>query len=310
MSLGFIPVEHYKTKFYQRERESKRFKEMTEEQLVAISKKVYRRLEITEEAPSYQLTRVNKLDRYQSTLIYLSNPHIHFEFKTFDERLAFLIMTVDPNLVAFKEYLKINLMSIAEISKVENLKERNRLYEERNQILLDYETRVRDQIGFFDAKLVKYEELFFKRFYNEKELITEISQDNENIIMQFAGIIKDFNSITDERFKELVSIAETWLSMVPTKYRSKIATYSITNQKKLLGLNTLAEQFAFFILATDRNLDMLRIYEEESMMPTVEERITEEFGYYNKALLALEKLFHERFCPDKKLSIWTETKKH
>ena len=96
--------------------------------------------------------------------------------------------------------------------------------------------------------------------------------------------------------------------MVPQKHRSKIATYSITNQKQLLGLKTLAEQFAFFILITDRDLDMLRIYEEESMMPTVEERIIEEFGYYNKDLLTLEKLFHTRFCPDKKLSIWSETK--
>ena len=53
---------------------------------------------------------------------------------------------------------------------------------------------------------------------------------------------------------------------------------------------------------------MLRIYEEESMIPNVEDRIIEAFGYYNKELLTLERKFHERFCPDKKLSIWSETK--
>ena len=53
---------------------------------------------------------------------------------------------------------------------------------------------------------------------------------------------------------------------------------------------------------------MLRIYEKESMMKNIEERIIEQFGYFNKDLLILEKIFHERFCPNKKLSIWSKTK--
>ena len=66
---------------------------------------------------------------------------------------------------------------------------------------------------------------------------------------------------------------------------------------------------ALFILMVDSNLDMLRIYEEESMMPNIRQRITEEFGYFNMDLLALERKFHKRFCPDKKLSVWSKTKK-
>ena len=54
---------------------------------------------------------------------------------------------------------------------------------------------------------------------------------------------------------------------------------------------------------------MLRIYEEESMMPKVEERTIEQFGFFNQGLLPLERKFHKRFCPEKKLSIWTKTKK-
>lgn len=309
MAIGFIPIEHYRTKFYQKENQSKRFTELTEDQLAKVAQKVYRRQEITEDGlPSYQLGKISKLDRYVKTLLYLTNPNIHMDIKTFDERLAFLIMTVDPYLITFKEFLKINLQSIQEISKVESLKERNRLFDERNQVLNAYENTVREQIGFFDAKLLKYEELFFKQFYNERELITEVGQHNEDSFLLLSSLLVSFDRITDERYQELVSIAETWLSLVPEQYKTKIATYSATNQKKLIGLKSLAEQLAFYILVVDPNLDMLRIYDEESMMPNVEERIIEAFGYYNKELLTLERKFHERFCPDKKLSIWSETK--
>ena len=309
MASGFIPIEHYRTKFYQKENQSKKFTELIEEHLVQIANKIYRKQEITEEVPtSYPKGNFSKLERYIKVLQYLTNPSIHMEMKTFDERLAFLIMSVDPYLITFKEFLKINLQSIQEISKVENLNERNRLYDERNQTLTNYETAVRNKIGFFDARLLKYEELFFKKFYNERELITSVGQHNEDSFLFLSCLLTSFDKISDERFKELQEKAKTWLSMVPDKYKTKIATYSATNQKQLIGLNTFAEQLAFYILVVDPNLDMLRIYEEESMIPSVEERIMEEFGYYNANLIKIEKKFHERFCPDKKLSIWTETK--
>ena len=309
MALGFIPVEHYRTKFYQKERESKKFQTMDEEQLATVAKKLYRKEEISSnDVNPFQSTRITKLDKYIKVLQYLSNPSIHMEIKTFDERLAYLIMAVDPYLVTFKEFLKINLMTIEEITRIENLKERNRLFDERNQIICEYESTVRDQIGFFDAKLLKYEELFFKRFYNNKELITQVGQHNEDKFLLLSCLIQSFDSISNERYQELVEKAEVWLSMVPEKYRSKIATYSITNQKDLIGLDTLAEQYAFYILIVDGNLDMLRIYEEESMIPKTEERIQEEFGFYNPSMITLEKLFHSRFCPEKKISIWSDTK--
>ena len=73
----------------------------------------------------------------------------------------------------------------------------------------------------------------------------------------------------------------------------------------IFGRFHLMHQLIFLILASDPNLDALKIYEEESRMPNVEKRIKEEFGYYNPELLTLEKKFHKRFCPDKELSFWT-----
>jgi len=309
MTPYFIPIDYYRTKFYQKENNSKRFLELSEEQLSTLSKKVYKKQEKMINNLSQKSERISKLERYQKTLQYLTNPNIHIDLTTFDERLAFLIMMNDPNLVTFKEFLKIDLISIEEIIKLEDEEERNHLKKIRNQSISVYESTVREKIGFFDLKLLKYEEMFFKKFFNEKELITEIGSNNQDNLIIKAKSLKDFNSISDERYKELISIAQTWLSLAPEKYNSKVAAYSVTNQKKLLGLTNSAEQLTLFILLIDSNLDMLKIYEEESMMKNIKERIIEQFGYFNIELLVLERKFHDRFCPDKKISIWTKTKK-
>lgn len=309
MASFFKPLEQYRTKFYQKEKGFKKFLELSEEHLSELSKKVDKRKKLMEDTTSYNTGRILQLERYYRTMQYLTSPNIHLELKTFDERLAFLIMMCDPNLVTYREFLKVDLIRLEEIFKIEDKKERNRLLELRNQIIAGYETTVREQIGFYDARLLKYEERFFSKFFSDKELITDVKNNYQDNLMARAKALTDFNSITDERYKELVGVAHGWLSMAPDKYNSSVAAYSVTNQKKLLGLKSLAEQLTLFILIVDPELDMLRIYEEESMIPNVERRVIEEFGYYNPELLTLEKKFHSRFCPDKKVSIWTKTKK-
>ena len=306
MAPMFIPIEHVKTKFYQKEKQSKSFSELSEEQLSLLAKKVYKKQEMIAGSLIHNTNRAAKLEVYQRTLQYLTNPHIHLDLKTFDERLAFLIMATDPDLVTFKEFLKIDLTSAAEIAKVENEKERQRLELLRVQTISTYQDTVRNKIGFFDSKLLKYEELFFKRFFSEKELITEVENNNLGTLIIKAKFLKDFNGISDKRYQELVSISKDWLALVPEPPHTKVAAYSVINQRKLLGLTNVAEQLALFILLIDENLSMLTIYEEESMMPKVEERIVDQFGYFDNELLNLERKFHNRFCPDKEISIWSK----
>ena len=309
MASSIIPLDSYRTKLFQRERDSKRFLELSEEDLVLLSKKVYKKEEIMDDVLLLGTKKMSNLERYRRTLQYLTSPLIGLEFRTFDERIAFLIMMVDPNLVTFKEFLKTDLISLEEIEKAADDKEKCRLRNIRSQTIAAYETSVREKIGFYDVKLLKHEELYFKRFFGEKELVTEVNSHNQDSFIKRSKLLKDFNSISDERYERLTDLAQIWLSVAPDKFNSKVATYSVTNQRKLLGLRNLAEQAALFILLVDSNLDMLRIYEEESRMPNVEKRIIEEFGYYNPELLNLEKKFHKRFCPEKELSIWTKVKK-
>ena len=309
MQPYFIPIEHYRKKIYSTEKTSKGFLDISEEQLEEIKKKVNKKREIMDGEPlSYAARKADKLDRYQKTLQYLTNPLIHVELKTFDERIAYMIKMCDPNLVTYREFLKRSILSFCEVSKVQDKDERIRLIREREQALSDYEAAVREQIGFYDPKLLRYEEAFFKRYYGEKELITGVNANNQDNLIFRAKFLKDFDSVSDERYQELIDLAQSLLALVPDKFNTSSATYSVLEQKKLLGLKSTAEQLALFVLLVDSELDMLRIYEEESMMPMVKERIIEEFGYFNTELLALERKYHKRFCPDKKVSVWTKVK--
>ena len=308
MASSIIPLDSYRTKLFQRERDSKSFLELSEEDLVLLTKKVYKKEELMDDVLLQGTKKMSNLERYRRTLQYLTSPLIGLEFRTFDERIAFLIMMVDPNLVTFKEFLKTDLISLEEIEKVADDKEKCRLINKRKKAISEYESRVREKIGFYDPKLLKYEDLYFKRFFGEKELITEVLNNNQDSFMKKVKYLKNFDSISDERYEELKEVAQTWLSFVPDKYNSKVATYSVTNQRNLLGLNTLAEQMALFILLVDGSLDMLRIHEEECRIKNTERRTIEEFGYYNPELLILERKFHTRFCPNKQISIWSKTK--
>lgn len=309
MISGIVPLDSCRTKFYQRERDSKGFLDLSEKDLVLLSKKVYKKEEIMEDTTVCRAKKMSNLERYQKILQYLTSPLIGLELKTFDERIAFLIMMVDPNLITFKEFLKLDLISLEEIDKIEDDKEKSRLRTIRAQTISAYENSVREKVGFYDVKLLKHEDMYFKRFFNEKELITEVNSHNQNSFVKRTKLLKDFNSVSDKRYLELVDIAETWLLFAPDKFNSSVATYSVTNQRRLLGLNNLAEQLTLFILLVDPNLDMLRIYEEECMIKNSEKRTIEEFGYFNMDLVSLEKKYHDRFCSSKQVSIWSKAKK-
>lgn len=164
MAITFTSVDYYWTKFYQKENNSKSFLELSEEQLSIVSKMVYK----MQEKMSTTLSKKDENTKYQKTLEYLTNPLIHLDLKTFDERIAYLIMMIDPNLVTFKEYLKIDLISMKEIDKIEDENIRNYLKTIRKQTISAYENTVREKIGFFDIKLLKYEEMFFNKFFNER----------------------------------------------------------------------------------------------------------------------------------------------
>ena len=116
MAPIFKPVEYYTTKFYEKGKETRRFMDLTEDDLKELKKKVEEKRQMMAENVTFRSKQMPKFDVYQSALEYLTNPTIHLKYRTFDERVAFLIMMVDPDLVLYREYLKLNIMSKEDIA--------------------------------------------------------------------------------------------------------------------------------------------------------------------------------------------------
>ena len=85
MAPVFKPVEYYSSKFYEKGKESKRFTELSEDDLKELKKKVEEKRQIMAENSTFRLKQMPKFDVYQSALEYLTNPTIHLKYRTFDE---------------------------------------------------------------------------------------------------------------------------------------------------------------------------------------------------------------------------------
>ena len=200
MSYAYHSPEYFRTKLYQKEREFKKFETLSLDDVAKIAKKLYSKQEMNAQSGFY---RKDKLTKYMDTLTYLTNPSIHMELKTYDERIIFLIISVDPELEAFKEFLKTNITPTKVINAEQDPKKQQELISQRESEILEMQTRIRNKIGFYDSKLLKYEETYFKRFISSKELITKVNQDNITKLLRIIPLISSFNDISDERYQIL-----------------------------------------------------------------------------------------------------------
>lgn len=296
--------EFLRTKLYQKNKEFKEFKGLNIEDLVRIANKIYYKQEINQLTPQRFYPK-DKLTKYTDTLTYLTNPLIHTEIPSYDERIIFLIMSADPDLISFKEFLKSNIIPLQSIEKEKDPIKKEELNEQRKNAILDLQSRIRKQIGFYDSKLIRYEEIYFKKFISELEIINKVKQDNITKLLAIMPFITSLDSITDVKYQELQKKAEIWHSLTNCENDLYTAAYSCVQQTQTIGLENILEQLVFFILISDPELNALKIYEEESRTDIIKERITEELHYYNPNLIKLESIYHARFCPDKELSPWT-----
>ena len=108
MTPSYLTIDYFINKFYRKEESSKGFRELSEERLSELSELITTKKDKMIDTLSPQ----ENIEIYKKTLQYLTHPYIHFELETFDERLAYLILMVDPSLTIYKEFLKLNLISI------------------------------------------------------------------------------------------------------------------------------------------------------------------------------------------------------
>ena len=288
-----IDTEQMSRKFFQYDVRFKNYDEINKEKIDELQERV-KRFEDSILIDLSEKSLVYKLDRYGRTLAYLTHHHN----LTFDEKMIFLIMTVDPECLAFKEFKKVEIIPQRQIDTIEDTKLRNNAFKDNEARKMGLQHDIREKIGFFDHRLIKFEDLYLRKFKNE--LLEECANDFGDNLFRHNF---DFSSI-DENTYTYVKNRVDWYRSVYQNYDIKTIIYHILFQNNILRLKSREQQVLFFFLFADPDLNNLVIYNEESKWELIEARIREEFGYYNPHMLFVESAYQKVCVPefDKKLS--------
>lgn len=218
--------------------------------------------------------------RYNKILECLVSNH-KLGLNTLDEKIFFLINTIDPNCRMYELYL----------SCPDNLNKQNK------------ESIVRNNIGFFSNNLLKYEYAYMVKF--RPRLLTDVNKDYSKKFFLLMPLVKNFDEITEERFENIANQAILYKEIPHINLNCHTCTYNILYQSQILGLTTMQEKLIFFIQVMDPELQLLKIYYEESTYSNIQMRSQNELGFYFKYLISAELLYCQKFFPNKKISEWT-----
>lgn len=228
---------------------------------------------------------ISLIDNYFMILSYLLNNSTIKATFTYDEKIFVLIEILDPDLNIFKEYLTATPYKTINDKKVT-------------------ERRIREKFGFFEPYIIKYESQIYRNIKPPTKFLSHIAIDFTSELLKYAQLVRSFSDLTDDEVNEIKNKAFIFASETDDNSKETIS-FNAYYSNNLLNINSIKERIAFFITIFDPDLNILKIYEEESQLEKTKERIINEIGFFNNELIRLEKIYHERFCPDKKVSIWT-----
>ena len=235
----------------------------------------------------------NMSSNYLKTLQYLSTPFGRAKLidsriqkgsntVSCDEYLSFIILCCDPECNLFKSYIKCD----------------NKMNESQK------ESYCRKESGLYNKKLIIAEREFYHKFIND--LLTDVKLNNSDYIDVLSFGIESFDNITIEEYESILKKAELWRYITNSNSRLSTCTYNLLHQSDLLGLNSAEEKLVFLISAVDPELNLYSIFEEECRVDNIKERALNELGFYNLNIYKLEKLYHQRFLPNKEISPWSK----
>ncbi len=303
MAYDFFNLDTVRRQLHSRSVSFNNFNEITEKDIERIKRKIESLKAFS--APKYSYVS-EASNNYVSTLKYLTNPQISAEYKTFDEKILHLILATDPDFITFKTFLASNITPIADINDEQDEKRRRQLQDQRRLEIETFENEVRKQIGFYDGNLIKYERILTMTLFKTEGFISDVKTPSLNPLLKRAELVKNINVITELNLKRLKLVAERWTTMAKDPQDLNSLAYNLLNKYKDMHIHTIEEQIILFILIADPELDLLRIFEEESTYQKMQERAQEEKGFYNKGLVNVERLYHDKFEPEKVISAWTK----
>ncbi len=287
--------------FFAREVSFTRFGAITEERREEIKELIKKFFEDEED-------KKTDINRYMKVLEFLGSAGAHVRMPSFDEQVLFFILACDPDLVYLKTYLNMGIISVKEIEAAPKSKKR-KLEKARSEQLHNFTGSMREQMGFYDSKLLKYESVYFDEIVKYDGLVSNFKGDATTSLLRVSKLVRTFESVTDEEFERIKMISQEYQDSVEDPNSIHTLSYNILAKKRKVNLGSLKAKFVLLIHTIDPELKMLQIYEEESNVEEIERRVIEEFGYYDMELIRLERLYHLRFCPDKVISAWSDERK-
>ena len=291
-----------RNQFYQRAVSFNGFRDITLEDVQGILSLIKERKSRVTKPTSIFIS--TGLDNYIQTLRYLLNPKIGLELRTIDERLIYLILATDPNFETFNSFLASNIISTHDIESAPAV-EQKRLAKERENALSAYETQVRETIGFYDPRLLKYESILKKGLLKSSGFFQGVIIPSINGLLKKADNIESFDNISSNILERIKLLKEKWCIEAKDPKDLNSLAYNILNNREI-RLYTPEEQILFFILVADPDLRLLTIYEEESKRDRINERALKEVGFVSNGLIKSEQLYHDKFEPEKQVSAWTK----
>jgi len=274
MAYDNYNFEIYRNKFYCYSNNFHNFNNITQEQLTKIKLEIP--LLLNELTNNFTHTIMDeRFYIYQKTLEYLSNPCISQKYSSFDERILFLILAVDPNCDSYKLYVNNKLKDKHEITNM-----------------------IRNKVGFFDNNILIYEHYYLQKY----NIYTNSNIDYTNIIVYKAKELISFNNINDTQYQLLVNKVKFW-----NTFKNNL-TNKDYSQNIFYSKLSIHEKIILLILCIDPNLKLLQIYQDECTINKLKERCLNEYGFYCKDLFRLEELYRERFCNSLTIDKWQKRK--
>lgn len=289
--------------FYSREVTFNYFRGLTDKDIKELSAKAELRNERLKERISFP--NYIKLENYISVLRFLNNSRVSSEIDTFDKKILFFVLSVDPEFRAYKLYLQSKIVPIQEIELSEGI---HKLYavETSKRAFQDYQSKVHEELGFYDDELLKYESLLKQTIMKDNHFLNGVNIPSKKSITRKADTIENLNFINPERLERIKKLVERWYTEATDPSDLNSLAYNILNNKEIIPHLSDQEQVLLFTLVGDPDLKLLSIYEEESTQEKIRERALNEVGFYSKGMINFEKLYHKQFEPEKQISSWTK----
>lgn len=234
----------------------------------------------------------NSLIRYLAVLDYLMDKKANEEFPLFDDKIAFLIQAIDPELSIYYHFLSVGYSNSS-------------LEAESHKQALSIIHFIEDTVGIFDPNFLKYEEVYFQKVLKEGSILSGIKKEGSKKLLDSFHGITSFDEIKDIELQLLSKKAEQYFLTCKTPKDISTLCFNISNPNSVLELYDTTKKALFFILVIDPELTALRIYEEESTVEQMKERMIQTIGFYDENFIKLEEMYRKRFFPEMRISEWS-----